>query len=238
MEFIYKSNYPVITLEQKKLVPVKNFWSEQRPVLPQEVGVGSVCNHYLLEDKLYLEDRAYFVFADFEAGTKIQVVKTGYSLAVITLSDKGYLGERKDTSGPQIQEVLPKVVKIAWSQRYVIADDPLCLRHLLARLIYFLGVDLIITTGGTGVYERDITPEITLQFLEKRLPGFEQAMLIKSLAKTPHAVISRAVCGLAQKTLLINLPGSLKAVCENLEAILPALNHCLAKIHGDPTDCA
>jgi len=238
MELIYKSASPVLSLNQKKLVPVKNFWNDQRPVLAQEIGVGSFCNEQLLEDKLYFGDSAYFVFSDFKVLPQIQVIKNGYSLAVITLSDKGYRGERQDTSGPKIEEMLPKVVKITWSQRYVISDDPLCLKHLFARLIYFLGVDLIITTGGTGVYMRDITPEITLQFLDKRLPGFEQAMLIKSLAKTPHAVISRAVCGLAQNTLVINLPGSIKAVQENLDAVLPALNHCLAKIHGDPTDCA
>jgi molybdenum cofactor synthesis domain-containing protein len=96
---------------------------------------------------------------------------------------------------------------------------------------------LIVTTGGTGVAPRDITPEVTAGLVHKRLPGFEQAMMQASLAATPRAAISRAVAGILGSSLIINLPGSPKGVRENLAPLLPALDHTLDKIHGDPADC-
>ena len=99
------------------------------------------------------------------------------------------------------------------------------------------GYDLILTSGGTGLAPRDTTPEALLPIFERRLPGFEQAMMQASLAKTPTAAISRAVAGTLGRTIVITLPGSRKAVSENLAAILPALGHALEKLHGDPSDC-
>ena len=168
--------------------------------------------------------------------------KCGHSLAWITLSDKGYVGLREDRAGPLIVEVLDKrsggPLELAWAQGFLLPDEPGRLRSLLTELALEQGYDLIVTTGGTGVAPRDTTPETTLAVIDKRLPGMEAAMLQASLRKTPHAVISRAVVGILGRALIINLPGSPKAVRENLEALLPALDHVLAKLQGDPSDCA
>jgi molybdenum cofactor synthesis domain-containing protein len=98
--------------------------------------------------------------------------------------------------------------------------------------------DLILTTGGTGVSPRDVTPDATVLVLDRLIPGFGEVMRMKSLEKTPHAMISRAVAGIRGKSLIINLPGSPKAAIENLEAVWPAIPHAVAKIQGDPADCA
>jgi len=98
--------------------------------------------------------------------------------------------------------------------------------------------DLILTTGGTGLSPRDVTPEATMAVVDRMIPGMAEAMRQASLQKTPHAMISRAVAGVRGRTLIINLPGSPKGAAENLEAVLPALNHAIAKIQGDPSDCA
>jgi molybdenum cofactor synthesis domain-containing protein len=101
-----------------------------------------------------------------------------------------------------------------------------------------LATDLILTTGGTGVSPRDITPEATDKVIDRELPGFAERMRQESLKKTPHAIISRAIAGIRQRTLIINLPGSPKGAIENLEAVWPAIPHAIAKIQGDPSDCS
>ena len=98
-------------------------------------------------------------------------------------------------------------------------------------------IDLILTTGGTGVAPRDVTPEATLEVIDRVLPGMSEAMRAESLKKTPHAMLSRAVAGIRNQTLIVNLPGSPRAVRENLAVILPALTHAIEKIKGDPSDC-
>ncbi len=169
---------------------------------------------------------------------KLQPKFRGVSLAWITLSDKGARGERTDTSGPLIQDIVKSRLNLSLARGYVIPDNQVFLKSLLSHLALTAGVDLILTTGGTGVAPRDITPEVTAGVLDKRLPGFEQAMMSASLKKTAHAAISRAVAGILNQSLIINLPGSPKGVRENLEAVLPALEHTLAKLKGDPADCA
>ena len=165
-------------------------------------------------------------------------LRQGFSLAWITLSDKGAKGQRVDESGPLIEEVAGSSLEISLAAGFIIPDDPVLLKSLMVHLALTSGFDLVITTGGTGLGPRDITPEVTMDIIDKRLPGFEQAMLNYSLTKTPHAVISRAVAGTLGLSLVINLPGSPGGVRENLEVVLPALGHALKKLQGDQSDCA
>jgi len=159
------------------------------------------------------------------------------SAGIITISDKGAAGRREDLSGPAIRDMLaslPAEVKC-----YEIIPDEKGL--ISARLIHFvdsLRLDLILTSGGTGVGVRDFTPEATLAVIDKQIPGMAEVMRMESLKKTPHAMISRAVVGVRGRSLIINLPGSPRAVRENLTAILPAIPHAVAKIKGDDEDCA
>ncbi|MDO9582028.1 MAG: MogA/MoaB family molybdenum cofactor biosynthesis protein [Desulfomicrobium sp.] len=163
--------------------------------------------------------------------------RTGFSLAWITLSDKGSRGERVDASGPAIRDAAMGSMEISLARGMIIPDEPEILKSALVDCCLFQGFDLVFTSGGTGVGPRDITPEVTLPLLDKRLPGFERAMTQTSLAKTPHAMISRAVAGIMGFSLVVNLPGSPKAVRENLHAILPALKHAVEKLQGDQRDC-
>ncbi|QTO41072.1 MogA/MoaB family molybdenum cofactor biosynthesis protein [Desulfovibrio desulfuricans] len=172
-----------------------------------------------------------------EGPLEVTARKTGYSLAWITLSDKGARGQRLDLSGPAIAEMVGSAMPLSHSQGFLLPDEAAQLRALLTELALSQGFDLICTTGGTGLSARDITPQTTAALLDTPLPGFTQAMLAASLAKTPHAVISRAAAGTLGQSIIINLPGSRKAVVENLAAVLPALPHALAKLQGDPADC-
>lgn len=175
-----------------------------------------------------------------QAGASLQLAARveGLSLAWITLSDKGSQGLREDTSGPAIEEVVATRYSLSLAKGFVLPDEPRALRALLTDLALVQGFDLVLTTGGTGLAPRDTTPEATLAAIERRLPGFEFAMTMSSLAKTPHGAISRAVAGTLGRTIIVNLPGSPKAVRENLQAILPALGHASEKLKGDPSDCA
>jgi len=143
-----------------------------------------------------------------------------------------------DKCGPVILDMCRKAMEVEHAQGFVIPDDPPALKALLARLALEARFDCILTSGGTGVAPRDTAPETTAAMLDKRLPGFERAMTNSSLAVTPHGAISRAVAGTLGNTLVVNMPGSPKAVQENLAAILPAIPHAIAKLQGDPSDCA
>lgn len=176
---------------------------------------------------------------DAEAGVKqCVVVRRGISLAWVTLSDKGAAGKRTDESGPLIAEKVGGQFELSRVQGFIIPDDTGRLKGLLVDLALCQGFDLILTTGGTGVGPRDVTPEATLAVIEKRLPGFERAMTAASLAKTPHGAISRAVAGTLGQGIIVNMPGSPKAVAECLEPLLPTFKHTLEKLQGDPSDCA
>ncbi len=166
-----------------------------------------------------------------------EVNRHGYALAWVTLSDKGFAGEREDTSGPAIAKMLGETIPLCHEQGFLLPDEGPALQTLLTELAHGHGYDLICTTGGTGLGPRDVAVEATLAVLDKRLQGFEQLMMQTSLLKTPNAVISRAVAGIIGETLCINFPGSKKAVEENLEALLAALPHALAKLAGDTSDC-
>ncbi len=157
--------------------------------------------------------------------------------AVITISDKGWRGEREDISGAVIAEFLGERLGAEIAMREVVPDEVQRIKDVLLRACN-LGMDLIVTTGGTGVSPRDVTPEATREVIERELPGFSEAMRLEGFKKTPHAIISRGVCGLRGKTLIINLPGSPKAVREGLEVILPAIPHTLEKARGEGGECA
>ncbi len=163
--------------------------------------------------------------------------RRSWSLAWITLSDKGAAGLRHDESGPLMAELTRAGLPLHHEQGFLIPDDVNALRALVLELSLGQGYDLVLTSGGTGLSPRDATPEALLPLFDRRLPGFEQAMMTASLAKTPTAALSRAVSGTIGKTIVLTLPGSRKAVSENLEAVLPALPHALEKLHGDPSDC-
>ncbi len=153
---------------------------------------------------------------------------------IVVLSDRASKGEREDKSGEILREFLEKN-QIKVERKIIIPDEKDDLRKLLND--YIGKVDIILTSGGTGITERDITPDVTLEFVEKRLSGLEVAMLIEGLKKTPMAAISRAVCGLSKNSLIINLPGSPKAVEENLSPIIPAIKHIVFKIKNPKRDC-
>ena len=158
------------------------------------------------------------------------------TVGILTMSDKGARGEREVLSGGEIErriKELPAEVKA-----YEVIPDEVDV--IKAKLIEYadIGYDLILTTGGTGVTPRDVTPEATKAVIERELPGMAEAMRAESLKKTPNAMISRAVCGIRKCSLIINLPGSPRAVRENLAVVMPALNHTIEKIKGSPSECA
>lgn len=160
-----------------------------------------------------------------------------FRYAVLTVSDKGAAGQREDLSGPAIQELLRPMG--AELEEYRLVPDELPeIQKAIMEWADQKQVDLILTTGGTGVHPRDVTPEATRPLLDKEIPGMAEAMRSASMAKTPHAMLSRGLAGVRKKTLVVNLPGSPKAVRENLSIILPAIAHALEKIQGDPRECA
>jgi molybdopterin adenylyltransferase len=156
-------------------------------------------------------------------------------VAVLTLSDKGSKGEREDASGPLIQAMLNSMAaEIKYSE--ILPDEKDLLKKKLIQ--YSSEVDLILTTGGTGLSPRDITPDATLEVIDREVPGIAEAMRAEGLRKTRRAMLSRAVVGVRGRALIINLPGSPKAVQENLEAVLDVIPHAIEKIKGDTSECA
>lgn len=157
--------------------------------------------------------------------------------AILTVSDKGSRGERVDQSGPALAEWLI-AHKAEVAATALVADEQPQISSALRKWADTAAADLILTTGGTGLAPRDVTPEATMEILDRLVPGFAEAMRFASLAKTPHAMLSRAVCGTRRRSLILNLPGSPAAAVENLEAVWPAIPHAIAKLQGDPNDCA
>lgn len=156
--------------------------------------------------------------------------------AVVTVSDKASRGEREDKSGEVVSEVLSNA-KIDVLRREVVADELEELKKLLIELSDS-GFDLIVTTGGTGISPRDITPEATLSVVQKEIPGMAEAMRFESRKKTPYAMISRAVCGMRGRTIIINLPGSPSGARECLEVVMPAIPHAVEVASGSAHECA
>ena len=156
--------------------------------------------------------------------------------AILTISDRGFRNEREDKSGPAVQKILDNAgFSVAYSE--VLPDEQRLIEEQLRYLADQSDFDLVVTTGGTGVSPEDLTPDATLAVIDRQVPGMAEVMRAASLAKTPHAMLSRAVAGIRGGTLIINLPGSVKGARENLEVVLPALQHALEKIQGDPSEC-
>lgn len=157
--------------------------------------------------------------------------------AILTISDKGSRGERIDGTGPAIRnELEDKGFVVSFYK--MIPDERDQIEKELIYLCDELKVDLILTNGGTGFSERDVTPEATVNVIQKAVPGIGEAMRMKSLAITPKAMLSRGTSGIRSKTLIVNLPGSPKAAVENLQFILPALPHGIAILTGEASECA
>jgi molybdopterin adenylyltransferase len=155
--------------------------------------------------------------------------------AILTLSDKGSKGEREDLGGPLIREMISGM-GIVVEYYEIIPDEKGLLKEKL--IDYCTKVDLVLTTGGTGLSPRDITPEATREVVDKEVPGIAEAMRSAGLQKTKRAMLSRAIAGVRRNTLIINLPGSPKAVKEGLEAVMDVIPHAIEKIKGDMADCA
>jgi len=155
---------------------------------------------------------------------------------VLTLSDKGSRGERKDESGELIVAILEKQgIKVVKTK--IVPDARRQIAEILRRWVDKDKLSLIITSGGTGVSPTDFTPQATADVIDYEVPGMAEAMRTASLKKTPHAMISRAKVGVRKSCLIVNLPGSPAGVKDNLSVVLPALEHALLKLSGDTSDC-
>jgi molybdenum cofactor synthesis domain-containing protein len=161
----------------------------------------------------------------------------GFRAAILTVSDRGSRGERVDTSGPEISRIV-EAAGMEIVGRRTVPDEKEAIRRTLLEWCDDGEADLILTTGGTGVSPRDVTPDVTREVIEREIPGMAEAMRRQSSTLTPHAMISRAVAGIRGRTLIVNLPGSPKGARENLLVLMDALPHAIEKIKGDERDCA
>ncbi|MCL4396547.1 MAG: MogA/MoaB family molybdenum cofactor biosynthesis protein [Chloroflexi bacterium] len=155
-------------------------------------------------------------------------------IGILTVSDRASRGEYEDESGPAVRGLIQQAFGEDVDLTFVVPDDFMEIKRALTKWCDDAKLDLILTTGGTGFAPRDVTPEATRGVLEKEAPGLVQAMIAASLSKTPHAMLTRMAAGIRGRTLIVNLPGSPRAACENLQVILPALPHALELLRGKP----
>ncbi|GAB6179614.1 MogA/MoaB family molybdenum cofactor biosynthesis protein [Desulfotomaculum defluvii] len=158
-----------------------------------------------------------------------------YKIGIVTMSDKGSQGQREDISGATIRDMVKELGSV--EQYRIVPDDLEVIKDTLIEFADEKGLDLILTTGGTGLGPRDNTPEATLAVIDRQVPGLAEAIRAESLKKTPKAMLSRAVSGTRGKTLIINLPGSVKGVRECLEVVLPVLPHGIEILTGRGGEC-
>jgi molybdenum cofactor synthesis domain-containing protein len=159
-------------------------------------------------------------------------------IGILTISDRAASGEYVDKSGPMLQQMARDRLHGQLVLVDTVPDERAIIRDRLIEWVDSESVDLILTTGGTGFTPRDVTPEATKEVIYKEAPGLAEAMRLASLQVTPHAMLSRAIAGIRQQTLIVNLPGSPKAARENLEAILPAIPHAIELLTGKGTDAS
>ena len=161
-----------------------------------------------------------------------------YTAAVITVSDKGYRGEREDTSGPNLVDILKeKGFEVVYTT--IVPDERDRIKAELIKCADELGIALVLTTGGTGFSPRDITPEATLEVVERLTPGIPEAMRAESMKITPKGCLSRSAAGIRGRSLIINLPGSKKASQENILAVIDPVAHGLDMLYSEGSaDCA
>ncbi len=155
---------------------------------------------------------------------------------ILTASDKGSKGDRQDESGPTIQRCLDGM-GIQWVKYAIVPDEKQAIMDTLQEWTD-AGLDLIFTTGGTGLSPRDVTPDATVAMADRLVPGISEAIRAEGMKKTPMAMLSRAVAAVRRRTLIINLPGSPRAVTESLEVIRPALLHAIETLRGEAAECA
>jgi molybdenum cofactor synthesis domain-containing protein len=152
---------------------------------------------------------------------------------ILTLSDRSARGERIDSSGPALADLI-RAQNWSVAEQAILPDEESAIRSVLTEWSDSGRFDVILTTGGTGFAPRDVTPEATRAVIERDAPGLAEAMRADSLKKKPHAMLSRAVAGIRRKTLIVNLPGSPKGAIENLQTILPVLPHAVQLLRDDP----
>ena len=158
------------------------------------------------------------------------------TVSVLTISDRGWSGEREDISGETIKQMLAALD--AHIARYeIVPDEKEIISQKLTQWADEVGIDLIVTTGSTGLSPRDVAPEATLAVVQKLVPGLAEAMRAEGLKKTATAMLSRGVSGVRGQSLIVNLPGSPKAVRESLEVILPVLPHAMEVLKGEAVEC-
>jgi molybdenum cofactor synthesis domain-containing protein len=160
-----------------------------------------------------------------------------FSVGILTISDRVANREREDLSGKEIALMISETEGFEVIRQECVPDEEEEISKKLCEFVDEILLDLVITTGGTGVSPRDRTPEATLAVIHQEIPGMAEAMRAEGLKSTPHAMLSRGVVGIRNKSLIVNLPGSPKAARENLKVILPAIPHALLKIKGDPSEC-
>jgi molybdenum cofactor synthesis domain-containing protein len=216
------------------------------PALLEVTQIGKVCHDrceiFRLAGDCVMPREGIFTRVleggEVRAGDELVVeVPTLIRAAVLTVSDKGSRGEREDVSGDTLVELLEGAGALV-AERAIVPDEREAIAAELIRLADDVHATLVLTTGGTGLTSRDVTPEATLAVLDREAPGFAEAMRAGSLAKTPHAMLSRAVSGLRGRTLIVNMPGSPRACREQFAMIAAALPHAVEKLLDLGGDCA
>ncbi|MED4603937.1 MogA/MoaB family molybdenum cofactor biosynthesis protein [Paenibacillus validus] len=159
-----------------------------------------------------------------------------WKVAILTASDRGSRGEREDTSAQVIRELIEEEMNGEIIEYRIVPDEKDEIMAALIEMTDYFKADLILTTGGTGLALRDVTPEATLEVIDRQVPGLAEAMRLYSMQKTRRAMLSRAVCGIRGKSLIVNLPGAPKGVSENLSAVMDQLPHALSILTGREGD--